>query len=73
MFYKIDVLFKINMTEYKYVKYPWTVVFLFPPFMNPTGNKRINRALSKQSKQFLLLFIFWFKRLSFKTQFKIEF
>ena len=73
MFYKIDVLFKINMTEYKYVKYPWTVVFLFTPFMNPTGKKRINRALSKQSKQFLLLFIFWFKRLSFKTQFKIEF
>ena len=73
MFYKIDVLFKINMTEYKYVKYPWTVVFLFTPFMNLTGNKRINRALSKQSKQFLLLFIFWFKRLSFKTQFKIEF
>ena len=73
MFYKIDVLFKINMTEYKYVKYPWTVVFLFIPFMNPTGKKRINRALSKQSKQFLLLFIFWFKRLSFKTQFKIEF
>ena len=73
MFYKIDVLFKINMTEYKYVKYPWTVVFLFAPFMNPTGKKRINRALSKQCKQFLLLFIFWFKRLSFKTQFKIEF
>ena len=39
----------------------WTVIFLlyglFTPLMTPKGKKRINKALSKQSKQFLLLFL----------------
>ena len=35
--------------------------------------KKEEIRLSKQSKQFLLLFCFWFKGLSLKTQFKIEF
>ena len=58
MFYKIDVLFKINMTEYKYVKYPWTVIFLFIPFMNPTGKKRINKALSISLNSFYYFLFF---------------
>ena len=58
MFYKIDVLFKINMTEYKYVKYRWTVIFLFIPFMNPTGKKRINRALSRRLNSFYYFLCF---------------
>ena len=42
--------------------------------MTPKGKKkRINKALSKSYKQFLILFTFWFKGLSFKTQIKIEF
>ena len=41
-------------------------------FLKVKKNK--TKALSKHSKQFLLLFkIFWFKGLSFKIQFKIEF
>ena len=39
-------------------------------FLTPEGKNGINKALSKQ---FLLIFYFWFKVLSFKTQFKIEF
>ena len=31
------ILFKTNMAEYKYDKYPWTVIFLFAPLMNPKG------------------------------------
>ena len=31
---------------------------LFTPLMAPKGKKRINKALSKHSKQFLLLFYF---------------
>ena len=46
---------------------------LFTPLMTPKVKKRTNKALSKQSKQFLLLSYFWFKGLSFKTQFKIAF
>ena len=55
--WKIDavILFKTNMAEYKYDKYPWTVIFLFKSLMNPKGKKRINKVLSKQSKQFLWL------------------
>ena len=43
--------------------------------MSSEDKKRITKALSKQSKQFLLLFyfVFWFQGLSFKTQFEIEF
>ena len=46
---------------------------LFTLLMATKGKKkRINKSLSKHSKQFLLLFyIFWFKGLIFKTQFKI--
>ena len=55
---------------------------LFSSFLVFKGNhslflkvkKNKTKALSKHSKQFLLLFkIFWFKGLSFKIQFKIEF
>ena len=46
------------MAEYKYVKYPWTVIFLFIPFMNPTGKKRINRALSISLNSFYYFLLF---------------
>ena len=62
IFWKI--LFKRNMAEKE---------GLFTLLMATKGKKkRINKSLSKHSKQFLLLFyIFWFKGLIFKTQFKI--
>ena len=43
---------------------------LFSPFMTPRIKKRINKALSMQSKQFLLHFyflIFWFLRIEFQN------
>ena len=46
---------------------------LFTPLMTPKGKKRISKVLSNKSIQFLLLFTFWIKGLSFKTQFKFEF
>ena len=42
--------------------------------MTPKGKKRINKALSPSNlNNFYYFFIFKFKRLSFKTQFKTEF
>ena len=46
---------------------------LFTPLMALKGKKIINKALSKQCKQFLLPFYFLVKGLSFETQFKIKF
>ena len=40
---------------------------LFAPLMTHKGNKRINKALSKQPKQFLLLFYFLFQRIQFQN------
>ena len=62
----IIILFKLNMAEkdacrtHNFVL--WTVIFLYRLFtqlMISEGKKRINKALSKQSKQFFLLFLFF--------------
>ena len=71
------ILFKLNMAENGSAVHTrfvlWTVIFflyeLFAQLMTPKGKKRINKAPSKQSKQFH----YFFKGFSFKTQFKIEF
>ena len=45
---------------------------LFTPFMTPKGKKKIRLSPSSLNS-FYYFFIFWFKELNFKTQFKIEF
>ena len=61
------VLLKRNMTEkdvyrthtFCYLDFNFIFLYgLFTTLMTPKGKKRINKALSKQCKQFLLLFYF---------------
>ena len=46
---------------------------LFTLFMTPKGKKEKIRLSPCSLNSFYYIFIFWFKGLSFKTQFKIDF
>ena len=64
----IRILFKLNMAEkdacrthkFRSLDCNFFVPTLFTQLMISEGKKRINKALSKQSKQFFLLFLFFY-------------